>query len=100
MSRFVQPVTLSGSHATLAPLSMDHAEGLREAARASGTSMWRALQQLVATKAVSGRAASALGAGACQSQTTRNSRKLTGSGVRITTLRGLGYVLECGDERV
>ncbi|ABF07871.1 GNAT family N-acetyltransferase [Cupriavidus metallidurans] len=32
MSRFVQPVTLSGSHATLAPLSMDHAEGLREAA--------------------------------------------------------------------
>ena len=37
-------------------------EGLREAARASGTSMWRALQQLVATKAVSGRAASALGA--------------------------------------
>lgn len=25
-------------------------------------------------------------------------RKLTGSGVRITTLRGLGYVLECGDE--
>ncbi len=37
-------------------------EGLREAARASGTSMWRALQQLVATKAVSGRAASALSA--------------------------------------
>lgn len=32
MSRFVQPVTLPGSHATLAPLSMDHAEGLREAA--------------------------------------------------------------------
>ena len=27
-------------------------------------------------------------------------KKLTGSGVRITTLRGLGYVLECGDERV
>ena len=25
-------------------------------------------------------------------------KKLTGSGVRITTLRGLGYVLECGDE--
>ena len=32
MSRFVQPVTLSGRHATLAPLSMDHVEGLREAA--------------------------------------------------------------------
>jgi RimJ/RimL family protein N-acetyltransferase len=26
MTRFVQPVTLTGSHATLAPLSMDHAE--------------------------------------------------------------------------
>ena len=25
-------------------------------------------------------------------------KKLTGSGVRIITLRGLGYVLECGDE--
>lgn len=25
-------------------------------------------------------------------------KKLTGNGVRITTLRGLGYVLECGDE--
>jgi hypothetical protein len=27
-------------------------------------------------------------------------KKLSGSGVRITTLRGLGYVLECGNERV
>ena len=25
-------------------------------------------------------------------------KKLSGSGVRVTTLRGLGYVLECGDE--
>ena len=25
-------------------------------------------------------------------------KKLSGSGVKITTLRGLGYVLECGDE--
>lgn len=25
-------------------------------------------------------------------------KKLQGSNVRITTLRGLGYVLECGDE--
>ncbi len=32
MSRFVQPVTLAGRHATLEPLSHDHAEGLREAA--------------------------------------------------------------------
>ncbi len=32
MTQFVQPVTLSGQHATLAPLSMTHAAGLREAA--------------------------------------------------------------------
>ena len=29
---FVQPVTLTGRHATLEPLSPDHAAGLREAA--------------------------------------------------------------------
>jgi len=32
MTKFVQPVTLTGQHATLAPLSMEHAAGLREAA--------------------------------------------------------------------
>ena len=48
-------------------------EGLREAARASGTSMWRALQQLVATKAVSGRAASSCRCGArCTRRSARN----------------------------
>ncbi len=32
MTRFVQPVTLTGQHATLAPLAMEHAAALREAA--------------------------------------------------------------------
>ena len=32
MTKFVQPVTLTGQHTTLAPLSMEHAAGLREAA--------------------------------------------------------------------
>lgn len=32
MTKFVQPVTLAGQHATLAPLSMDHIDGLKEAA--------------------------------------------------------------------
>ncbi|MBY4729695.1 GNAT family N-acetyltransferase [Cupriavidus pauculus] len=32
MTTFVQPVTLTGQHATLAPLSMEHAAELREAA--------------------------------------------------------------------
>jgi len=32
MTKFVQPITLTGKHATLAPLAMAHAEGLREAA--------------------------------------------------------------------
>ncbi|MCA3185537.1 MULTISPECIES: GNAT family protein [unclassified Cupriavidus] len=32
MTKFVQPVTLTGQHATLAPLSAEHLPGLREAA--------------------------------------------------------------------
>lgn len=32
MTKFVQPVTLTGQHATLEPLAMSHAAGLREAA--------------------------------------------------------------------
>ncbi|MFJ5381519.1 GNAT family N-acetyltransferase [Cupriavidus sp. CER94] len=32
MTKFVQPVTLTGQHATLAPLSAGHLSGLREAA--------------------------------------------------------------------
>ncbi len=39
MARFIEPVTLTGTHATLEPLSIEHAEGLRRAVRDG--ELWR-----------------------------------------------------------